>query len=237
MDKALVSYEALVQIEPDHYWGVNNLANLGRHEETVAYIVRRAELRPNSPADSVKAAIALAVTAQDLDAAKPFAARARKLQHSSQAVNLHPNWIPWIDFLPAFEMWLMDDPTHTRSIVEDLESTIAAKTGKERESYIEYAGIYYLTFGMVSQAENLFQTHPDQWLRKNRLALVALARDDKKSAEESAEEHLKRSFALIDATTFRDRAQTSAILTVLLNRTGLGNEARLPCVQTVPRVG
>jgi hypothetical protein len=76
---------------------------------------------------------------------------------------------------------------------------------------------------MVNQAEKLFRIHPDHWLRENRLTLVALARDDR----ESAKEHLKRSFTLGDNMTFRKRAQTSAILAVLLNRTGLGNEAQL----------
>jgi tetratricopeptide (TPR) repeat protein len=136
-EKAIASFEALLQIEPDHYWGVNNLANdlsrTGRYQESVRYSLRRAELRPNSDINNLWAAKSLAVIAQDLDAAKPYAARARKLQQASEEARPHPNWMAWIDFLPAFEMWLMNDPATARGAVEELENTISVKTGVGRE--------------------------------------------------------------------------------------------------------
>jgi tetratricopeptide (TPR) repeat protein len=50
-EKMLASYEALLQIHPDHYWAVNNmrgqLMSSGRYDEAVAYAARCAQLRPN----------------------------------------------------------------------------------------------------------------------------------------------------------------------------------------------
>jgi DNA-binding winged helix-turn-helix (wHTH) protein/tetratricopeptide (TPR) repeat protein len=49
--RSIEAYQVLVQLYPDDFWGVNNLASglmdAGREDDALPYIVRRAELRPN----------------------------------------------------------------------------------------------------------------------------------------------------------------------------------------------
>ena len=52
LEEAAANYRALLQVDPDHFWGVGNLIialrKSGRGEEALPFALHRAKLRPNS---------------------------------------------------------------------------------------------------------------------------------------------------------------------------------------------
>ncbi len=88
-EKAAQAYKVLVGLYPDDYWGVHNLAFLysrtSREEQAVPYIVRRAELRPNSFISAYRAWEVLTRLRRDSPNAGRFLERAQGLSSSDEA--------------------------------------------------------------------------------------------------------------------------------------------------------
>jgi tetratricopeptide (TPR) repeat protein len=233
LDKAVAAYEALLQIAPDHYWGRNNLLGcyhrLGRNDEIPEHYIALAQIRPKSFRANFWAALYLYTS--DVDAARTYVEQARNLMaHESvwgaitaERSRMHPNWIAWVDYFPAYHYWIQGDLARAMGEVRRLEHTLVTTRGKVRDSYADYAGFFYLTLGRIDEAEKVFLTLPDPWLRENRLALVALVRGD----DRRAKEYLTRSLTYGDCSKFRKRAQVSSLYTVLSGQAGLQKEAQV----------
>ena len=83
LEHAAAAYEALLVLEPDHYWAINNLMMIYRRidrSDLAASLSRRfAWSRPNDARIQTLAAAALTALEGDLESASVFVRRARQV--------------------------------------------------------------------------------------------------------------------------------------------------------------
>jgi tetratricopeptide (TPR) repeat protein len=188
-EKAAASYEALLRVYPDHYWAMGNLAQtyrrLNRFEESVPYVLRRAELRPNSFGANVLAAQYIVQWGDGPAQAEPYLRRARALL-SPEAEKSYPYLAAWVRLLPAHTHWLKSEVEEALSEVTRVGEIAKARTGPERQLLARWVANTYLTLGKLRAAEEIYRSFPDAPDRHHLLLLVALARGD----EPAVREHL-----------------------------------------------
>ncbi len=161
-EEAIAAYGALLQLYPDHFWGLNNLAHLlwveGRLNEATPYLVRRADLRPNDFSAAVAAAQALPDT---LSGAKPYVERARTLA-SLDTVRVHPDEAAWLELFAAWEYWSQGRMEEALREVSRVAASVRSRRGEERETFAFHVALYYLLFGKLKAAEEIFQEIPKE---------------------------------------------------------------------------
>ena len=192
-EKAITTYEALVRLYPDHYWGTNNLAfaymKLGRPQEAARYRMRLADLRPNDLVSNWTAFQALVTGEGDLEKARPYLLRARKLAALPGRSLNYP--VPWVRFTTADEYWQQGHMGKVFSEVTRFEQLARSGSGRGRDRWATAVGAAYLALGKLKLSEELFHTIADPnfgiWglvqiatLRGDRQALIYLAERLKK---------------------------------------------------------
>ena len=193
-EKAAVSYEALLRVYPDHYWATGNLAalyaGLNRFEESVPYVLQRAEMRPNSFVANVAAAQVLVQWVGSSAQAQPYLQRARALSPKAEKRNPRSRRLAaWLQLFPAHTHWLHGEVEKAFSEVTRVGETAKARSGREGQVLAGWVAGTYLTLGKLRAAEEIFRSLPDTPRRHLQLSLVALARDD----EPAVREHLLKS--------------------------------------------
>jgi tetratricopeptide (TPR) repeat protein len=193
-EKAAAAYQALLRVYPDDYWATGRLeplyGPLNRFEDRMPYLLRLAELRPNSFAANVAAAQVLVRWRDDLAQAEPYLQRARALL--SPEVEKRIGWgqhlAAWVRLFPAHTHWLQGDVERTLSEVTRVDETAKARRGPEREVLARWVAATYLTLGKLRAAEEIYLSFPDRPQRHTQLSLADLARGD----EPAVMEHLHR---------------------------------------------
>lgn len=217
-EKEIANYEALVRLYPDSFWGVNNLVGAyrraGKVKESIPYVLRRAEMRPNSYSLSHHAAFTLFYEAEEHAQARKWEERTRKLI-TPEVVALHPFETAWDELFPATDFWQQGDVDAARKELSSVMELAESLHDRAREDYLQDVGLAYLTLGNRRLAERCFRGLVDSGQRNFSLALAALAFDDAASLRKYAA-RLTGGGSLL----------SSSVPPVLLARAGLLAEAQ-----------
>ena len=179
--KEVRSYEILVRLYPDHYWGINNLVGAyrraGQPKQAIHYCIRDAEMRPNDFEASSGAAYSLFYDGDNPALARPYALRARALL-TPEILEADPDGVGWVLLFPATECWQRGNVQEAKNELSQVAQVVSSLSTKTRDSYMEALGFSYLALGNLKSAEQLFEDLSDPDERNFSLALSALARDD-----------------------------------------------------------
>lgn len=186
-EQALVYYQALLRLYPDHYWGTHHmeflLNSMSRYEEGVRYRVRMAEIRPNAFVANALAAEALATFADNPVQARPYIRRGLALASREwKKTRSYEVW--WLRFYSAHEHWLRGDLAEAQREVARWAQLLRAQSGRERDGLAHHVGQFYLTLGKLKAAEETFQFTSNSLLREHMLAWVAFLQEDGEEVKE-----------------------------------------------------
>jgi Tfp pilus assembly protein PilF len=119
--QAVAAYEALMQIKPDHYWGVNNLAfayeRLGQEAEATRWLLREADLRPSRLSSNFSAARSL-LAAGKITPARGYVRRARALLTPEFRQDAY--WAAQVEHFGAIIGWHDRDVGAVRRAVDNM---------------------------------------------------------------------------------------------------------------------
>jgi tetratricopeptide (TPR) repeat protein len=180
-DRAVGAYEALLQIDPTHYWGGNNLSSIyqvqGRTQELSDLAIHLANVRPKSLTTNVLAAFCLSVLEQNHTQAQPYIDRARALLSANS--RLANQWsAPWLQLYPAYQAWMRDDIELARTdLTRALQNPLARGGLNSSRDY----GFFSLALGQTRKAKFWFQnvSPEDPMDYEANFAILALARKDR----------------------------------------------------------
>ncbi len=189
-EKAVQAYESLLVLYPDHFWTIVNLAALlradGEDQRALTYAVRGAELRPNSFAHTITAALQL-LRSGDLARAKNYVTRTLDLMNLE---DLEQNTGPTIKLMwfPAFEALLNSDPETALREANRSQEKLRSVGGK-RFVNDSPMGIFYLTLGKIELARETFEKSTEPGAQRQAfLAATAYVEND----HEAMKEHLQQ---------------------------------------------
>jgi hypothetical protein len=176
--EAVDEYEALLRAYPDEYWAVEQLMGLYQglqySERLVRLSATAADLRPNAFRANINAAWNHMVLDGNVDAARPYLARARALA----PMETEPQ--DWLRLEPVFDAWYRGDVMAAASMLD-----AASRTSDSRaEWFLSIAGLE-IGLGRLRRAEAALARVPQETtasLRRNLTAKrvqIARARDDR----------------------------------------------------------
>ena len=180
-DKEVNSYEILVRLYPDHYWGVTNIVGayrrLGMPNKAIIYVIRRALMRPNDPMANYSAATSLLTESDNPAGARTYALRARMLL-TPEVLERDPHITSWILLFPASDYWQQGQPQEAGKDLGQMVQFASSLNVKTRDTCLEEVSLSYITLGRLRTAEDLLKSLRDPDERNFSLALLALARED-----------------------------------------------------------
>jgi tetratricopeptide (TPR) repeat protein len=199
-EKAIAAYEALVRLYPQHYWGNHNLGVIyeqqNRVRESALYYARAADLRPHFFVSNIYAGHHVAIFLENGMGARRYILRAKNAAADmEEADRIVIALSGWLDLFSAFEHWLAGDLAAARSQALRLAAFPEPTSSGQRDARLEYVGMFYVTLGMLDEAEKLFQRLSRPSDRHAALATVALARGD----ERGLREHWRSATATLSA--------------------------------------
>jgi tetratricopeptide (TPR) repeat protein len=163
VEKAVSAWEALLRLNPRHYWALGNLGRLyrtmGRHEAASELRSRQVEIRPQQFWGSYGLAEALFLKG-DLEGARRHAVSAANLASRFDSDELQSRR-SWLEILPACEAWLADDVARSARMARELEATLAQRHGPDRQALTASLGYLYLALGQRLAAERMFHRLPE----------------------------------------------------------------------------
>jgi tetratricopeptide (TPR) repeat protein len=191
--KALTAYEVLVRLYPDHYWGVNNLANalsrLGRDEDAVPYLVARAELRPNDFGSNYQAWDASSRFGKDSPTTRRLRERILRLASYEPVRAAFPGEWAELQLLSATEHLERGELAQSLSEVDRIAGTLANYTPSAKTFLAGSVGDHYLALGRLRQDEELSRSLPADY-RHLALAHLAEVRGDARAMRQHLHEQL-----------------------------------------------
>lgn len=193
-EKAVPLYEALLRLDPDHYWATNNLmasyAALGRYEDLLRIRTRYVRLRPNDPGAHFVLARELAYQQFDFEQARQYQERALKLVRAGGNIDSDEDWLAWVvaraEMFPALRMLAEGQPEPARLAAGALESQLSSLREPLHSQLLIQLGYFYGTLGRLSKARELFAKLSDPMERFGLELEAALWRDDRKEMERAA---------------------------------------------------
>ena len=163
-ETAVPKYEALLDVQPGHYYAVNNLVfargALGLLTDTAALTAQRADQRPNDHGSQLQAAHQLTVAWQ-IERAKVYLSRARTLITPESTVSMPQ--LAQMDFFPAYAHWFRGELDEAIREIEAVSGTIPERTsatGSDRTSQdalYATAGNFYVALGQLQRAKTSFE--------------------------------------------------------------------------------
>lgn len=177
-EKAIQTLELLVRLYPDHFWANSNLLVAyharGQPQQALPYFLRRADLRPNSFDNHLRAAHALLVWG-DSRKAEPYLERARRIIAAEQADPFRAWRAAWVTLYPAHAAWVKGDLDGALAEVAEVAGQIDSTAEEDRNPLRWEVGSFYLILGREPTARQFFQamTGPPDYL-----ALAGLGHDD-----------------------------------------------------------
>jgi tetratricopeptide (TPR) repeat protein len=128
--RSRANYEALLRLDPDHYWANNNLAVALGPTPGIPYMVRKGRARPNDLDANWDAAHALAIVGGRLDEAQPFVERIVELA-SIEIQRLQEYEAAWGRQWQAHRSWLAGDLEGARRELDSRAKELAGQSGAE----------------------------------------------------------------------------------------------------------
>jgi len=186
--QACALYEALVKIQPDHFWGVNNLMDCIQRDGDPAAVANLWSQLADSEAEdfdkNVLAGWANRFLIGDAVRGGRYLERAEQLQRTgARGVGVSD---AWLRLLPAYEHWLDDTvPGAVDSLTRTLARDVPLESSAQQELWREAGGLL-LVFGRLDDAQRTFNRIQVDSIRAGYLALVDFARGD----VERARKHL-----------------------------------------------
>jgi tetratricopeptide (TPR) repeat protein len=197
---AVAAYEALLQLEPNHYWARNNLIQeyelLSRFDEAAPLALRGGEDRPNDVRSQVAAARALIAWKGDVAGARRYIERVAALAHAGLPVPTPQR--AWVDLFEAHAAWSNGDMPRAYEIVIGLAARIPAMSGDELEHYAQRVGYMYLAFGRCRDARATLERLGIEQ-RHEALAMLAMQCDN----HSDFETHMRRDARPNDAPSYQ----------------------------------
>jgi serine/threonine-protein kinase len=158
-DRAEAAYRTLVQLRPDHFWGLNNLVRLyqrrNQPSSAVAYAARLADLRPSNPGVNSQAALLVFEVTRDFAWARSFATRT--LRESGPGLLQ-----AWATFFDAAVHLANRDIPHTEAAVMRTLATAKSQPVATRDAIVAGAIRYLLALGKGRQARAALEGFEDR---------------------------------------------------------------------------
>ena len=162
-EKSVANYEALLQLDPDHYWANQNLAGYYLNfldppsiEEGLPYRLRTAQLRPNSFGQNFRAGQLLVFQMNRPREAEPYLQRAADLAETDPSAG-GPASVAWARLYPAHRRWLEGDLEGALNEVDRWRETLKSSSGQSRNRLAVKMGHFYVALGMLEAAEEIFR--------------------------------------------------------------------------------
>ncbi len=219
--KAKASYQALLRLDPDHYWANNNMASglrkWGSSSAALPFLLRRVELQPQSFRWNASAAQAL-VGSDRLPEARPYLEHATALisrQHDESS----PLQAAWIRLWPSHEAWLRGDVEASERELDRWAGTLVSRDGLSQSLFAGFVASGYLALGQSKRGLEIRLSYQDKFLHPYFKGVDAFRRADIAGIRE----HLTRSYVGFGGV------QTHLIeppRIIQLARAGLVSEAR-----------
>ena len=198
-DKAVSAYEALVKIDPGHFWALNNLAGLYASKDQMQALldlsVHHANVEPNQFYANWEAGYNLALLTAKPGSAAPYFERANRLLSTMSDVDrakLSYESI-WMQLFPASQAWMRDDLASMRSQLDRAEHNPVA--GDISDAAPVFAD-FHLALGEMRQAKAWLEkaSPPEDAPTAEGLAWISFLTGD----HATARKWLDRSIALSD---------------------------------------
>jgi serine/threonine-protein kinase len=180
--RAIAAYEALLGVDPDHYWGTNNLMHLyrqaGRGADALRLEMRLGGLRPTDFRTQSALALDLVHGGRVADA-RAVADRARKLVRPEDFDRLGVSGeVAWLELFPAHERWVDGDVAESLRLVNRMAATLPSRRGDDRDQVAHAVRGFYETLGRFQDADRVAREAPGERTRYHAV-LVALGRGDR----------------------------------------------------------
>ena len=165
LDEASEYYEALLDLDPDHEFALNNMIhhysrkaywNDGWIAKVYQYAAHRAELRPDNALIQAASARWLAYWG-NLRQAEKLVDRTRELV--SDGVELRVDWLAWIELFPAYR-WLEGNPGAALAEVDRIAQTLESRPENRTPLFVHRVAIAYLAMGRLRAGEQLLNEFP-----------------------------------------------------------------------------
>jgi DNA-binding winged helix-turn-helix (wHTH) protein/tetratricopeptide (TPR) repeat protein len=181
--RAIDTYEVLVQLYPDDFWGFNNLAfelmGVGRQEDAMPYVLRRAELRPNGLDVNFAAWEALSSSGHDSGRAQFFLDRAQALANESGTSKRFPGRWTQLQFLTVDQYLRQGDAARSLQELDRVAAKLENALGDARTLFLDELGSRYLALGRLHDAERYFRQLPEGLQHAEVGSLAELRGDEK----------------------------------------------------------
>jgi tetratricopeptide (TPR) repeat protein len=182
--RAIDAYQVLVQLYPDDFWGINNLAfeliGAGRGEDALAFIIRRAELRPNALDANFAAWEALSNSGEDPGRAKFFLDRVQALASESASSKRFPDRWTQLQFLTVDQYLRQGDMVQSLQELNRVAAKLENASGEARTLFLDELGSRYFMLGRLHDAERYFGQLPEGW-KDAELGALAEVRGDQRT--------------------------------------------------------
>lgn len=182
--QAIDAYQVLVQLYPDDFWGINNLAvelrRAGRMEDAEPYLVRRAELRPNALDLNAAAWWALSSSGHDPARAQDLLDRIKALLNESGSSERFPDLWTQLQFLTADQYLRQGDAPQALQELDRVAAKLQSASGDAHALFLDELGSRYFALGRLHDAERYFRQMPEESQHLD-LSGLAEARGDHKT--------------------------------------------------------
>ena len=189
-EHAIPKYEALLDLQPDHYFAMTNVRGAYRRlgqDPPVELVLRHADARPNNPRLQGIAATVLLETSQ-LSRAKIYVDRARALVEAEVVDDERTHLL--VAFFPTYEYWIDGAIDETFREVERL-SRLETVQESLSERHDRAVGQFSMALGQLGKAKERFDRLPETY-RPLFLAGLAASLDDQRSLREQVTAMLAR---------------------------------------------
>jgi len=194
VERAIQSYEVLVQLYPDHYWGESNLlftyVEAKRYGDAAAEAKRQAELRPNDFLANLRAGRSVERWMKDPDAARPYYEAAERLI-TREIQERYPESAE-LAFVNAHRFLREGNPGLALAEADRMAASYASLlAGQYKDAWLQSLADLYLNCGKIALAEHWYRQVSDEGEKHFALVSVAGARGD----HEEMRRQLRQQFA------------------------------------------
>ena len=182
-DQAILSYEALLQLYPDHYRANSNIVFMlqrgGRVEEAIRYLVRGAELRPHDFLANWTVGWAVFLAGDPTQAALLYAKAVELLPALSdpQPTTWHADAAAWALLYPTQDLWIRGDLDRLVGELERWEKKLPSMHSDLREAVAFELFLGYWSIGQT-RTDLGVRYASDEWHRLLYALAIANAQDD-----------------------------------------------------------
>jgi tetratricopeptide (TPR) repeat protein len=178
--EAILAYEAVLRIQPDHPFAANNLRApyevWKRPDDLAAVYGRLADARPSDLTSNITAGNEYMRVGNRTQAMRYFE-RARALMSPADA-EAHPEWDFLLRMLPVQDAWLDGDARQARERLDAVARTIDRGDVRRRSQLAGRVVDVYLTLGSLDAADDVADRIPHPVIRDQSRARILWQRND-----------------------------------------------------------